>query len=193
MSIDLFYDTYFRHLKPKCHNIRKCQSLISTKVQTFIYKTLSRKLNKDCATWTPQSTVSTQVLRKGTMYVKHEPHNQSCQLRCSGKEQCSTWVDMVDCGIHVLHTLFLSGAPELTRLIVGFMFYIHCSFPKHLSWHGWLWGSCFTYIVPPTVNRVNSGAPERNNVCKTWIPQSTVSTQVLRKGTIRQNTDIKDT
>ena len=60
----------------------------------------------------------------------------------------STWVDTVDCGIHVLHTLFLSGAPELTRLIVGFMFYIHCSFPEHMSWHGWLWGSCFTYIVP---------------------------------------------
>jgi hypothetical protein len=33
----------------------------------------------------------------------------------------STWVDTVDCGVHVLHTLFLSGAPELTRLIVGFM------------------------------------------------------------------------
>jgi hypothetical protein len=76
------------------------------------------------------------------------------------------------------------------RLIVGFMFYIHCSFPEHLSWHDWLWDSCFTYIVPfrstwvDTVDRVNSGAPERNNVCKTWTPQSTVSTQVLRKGTM---------
>jgi hypothetical protein len=36
MSIDLFYDTYFRHLKPKCHNIRKCQSLISNSVHLFI-------------------------------------------------------------------------------------------------------------------------------------------------------------
>ena len=68
--------------------------------------------NNVCKTLTPQSTVSTQVLRKGTMYVKHESHNQPCQLRCSGKEQCMQNMN-------------------------------------------------------PTINRVNSGAPERNNVCKT--------------------------